>query len=177
MKQKRITAAQKQQFEEETKACYWYLLSYIAHRVRTPNDVDGRMDDTLMAAYESYPNFRGDSSFKTWLYSIADNQISNYYRQTAVQIEYLAANKDAYYSELASDQPNPAEQHEIDLELKAVIRAISKLSKNQQRAILWHVVDGLDHAEIGQRLGLSKRGARVVLCRARKKLCELREKK
>ncbi len=73
------TTAQQQHFTKAINACQRSLLKYITYHVRSPDDVDGRVEDTLLEAYKAYADFRGDNCFKTWLYHIADHQIAKYY--------------------------------------------------------------------------------------------------
>lgn len=173
MTHKRVTKTKKQRFANEIKACQEALLNYIAYHVRSLDDVDGRVDDTLLAAYEAYPDFQEDSRFKTWLYHIADHQIALYYRQQAAQIECLRTHDDVYELALASNQPGPDKQYELEIEIKSVMRAIGKLSCNQQCVLEWHALDGLSHAEIGRRLCMNKQAVRKILSRARKCLSRI----
>jgi RNA polymerase sigma-70 factor (TIGR02943 family) len=43
------------------------------------------VQDTFLAASEKYSNFKGDSSPKTWLFSILNHKIIDYYRKKAKQ--------------------------------------------------------------------------------------------
>ena len=168
MAQKGMTRAKKRRFVKHIKACENALLIYINYHVKSLDDVDGRVVDTLLAAYKAYPKFRWDSSFKTWLYHIADCQIANYYRQQARLIENMRTNHDVYELGLVSNQPGPDKQYELDSELELVMRAIGSLSLDQRCVLEWHAIDGLSHADIGRRLHMNKRAVRKTLSRARK---------
>jgi RNA polymerase sigma factor (sigma-70 family) len=51
--------------------------------------------------------------------------------------------------------------------------ALKELSPNQRAAILLHHVNGLDTAEVADRMGIARSTVRVHLYRARKRLAAL----
>ncbi|MGH8450786.1 sigma factor-like helix-turn-helix DNA-binding protein, partial [Pseudomonas sp.] len=65
----------------------------------------------------------------------------------------------AYLTELMlspeSEHPSPEEQQLILEDLKAIDRPLGKLSSKARAAFLYNRLDGLGHAEIAHRLGVS----------------------
>lgn len=159
------TRVQKVQFEKELHKLCGALTTHVRFRTRSIDDVDGRVEDTLLAAYEAYPNFRGDSCFKTWLFRIADHQIARYYRQNERQNKTFCPYIDI--NRCASNQPSPEKQHETDCDIRVMKQAISRLTEDQQQVLIWHEIDGWDHAEIARRLDMNKQAVRKTLSRAR----------
>lgn len=70
-----------------------------------------------------------------------------------------AALEQAYLAELAlipeAEQPSPEMQHLILEDLKAIDRLLGKLSSKARAAFLHSRLDGMGHAEIAERLGVS----------------------
>jgi RNA polymerase sigma-70 factor (ECF subfamily) len=62
-----------EQFDEPIRR--WF-----ARRVIDRADAEDLAQDTIIAAIESFPRFRGDSSPRTWVYAIARNQFLKYIR-------------------------------------------------------------------------------------------------
>jgi RNA polymerase sigma-19 factor, ECF subfamily len=54
-----------------------------------------------------------------------------------------------------AEQPSPEEQHLILEDLKAIDRLLGKLSSKARAAFLYSRLDGLTHADIAERLGVS----------------------
>ncbi len=57
------------------------IYSYVHHRLLPRTDlVDDLVQDVFLAAWESLPSFRGDSSARSWLLGIARHRVEDYYR-------------------------------------------------------------------------------------------------
>ena len=61
------------------------LLSWASHKVSNTELAKDLVQDTFLAASEKMGSFRGDSSPKTWLFSILNNKIIDYYRSKVKQ--------------------------------------------------------------------------------------------
>jgi len=61
------------------------LLSWALHKVSDPELAKDLVQDTFLAASEKLDTFRGDSSPKTWLYSILNFKIIDHYRAKVKQ--------------------------------------------------------------------------------------------
>lgn len=88
---------------------------------------------------------------RAFLVSIAKGLLFDYFRRAALE--------QAYLSELMllpeSEQPSPEEQQLILEDLKAIDHLLAKLSSKARAAFLYNRLDGLGHAEIARRLGVS----------------------
>ncbi|MNE76300.1 putative RNA polymerase sigma factor FecI [compost metagenome] len=88
---------------------------------------------------------------RAFLLAIAKGLLFDHFRRSALEQAYLA--------ELAlipeGEQPSPEEQHLILEDLKAIDRLLGKLSSKARAAFLHSRLDGLGHAEIAERLGVS----------------------
>ncbi len=60
-----------------TKDLYSYTHSKVTHK-ESAEDI---VQNTFLAAWESYQKFEGRSNPKTWLFSILKNKIADFYRQ------------------------------------------------------------------------------------------------
>lgn len=57
------------------------LYAYIRYKVETNEVAEDICSETFAKAFEKLDKFKGKSSFKTWLYTIAKNQIFDYYKE------------------------------------------------------------------------------------------------
>lgn len=88
---------------------------------------------------------------RAFLVAIAKGLLFDHYRRAALEQAYLA--------ELArlpeAEQPSPEAQHLILEDLKAIDHRLARLSSKARAAFLYNRLDGLGHAEIAERLGVS----------------------
>lgn len=59
------------------------LLSWAVMKVSDKSDAEDLVQDTFLVAAEKYEMFRNESSPKTWLFSILNRKIADYYRKKA----------------------------------------------------------------------------------------------
>ena len=88
---------------------------------------------------------------RAFLVAVAKGLLFDHYRRTAVEQAYLA--------ELArlpeAEQPSPEARQMMLEDLRAIDRLLAKLSSKARTAFLLNRLDGLAHAEIAERLGVS----------------------
>ncbi|QXH35470.1 RNA polymerase sigma factor [Pseudomonas muyukensis] len=96
---------------------------------------------------------------RAFLAAVAKGLLFDHFRRAALEQAYLA--------ELArvaeAEQPSPELQHLILEDLKAIDRLLGKLSSKARAAFLYNRLDGLGHAEIAERLGVSVSRVRQYL--------------
>ena len=131
-----------------------------AHR-RVAQDQQDLFQEIAIALWTALPNFRGDSSERTWLYRIAHN----------------VAFTDAARRERGQNKEAPLEeappQATTDQEQRAnLLDAVRRLpSMEQQLALLY--LEGLTTNEIAEVLGITEGNAAVRLTRLRQRLTEI----
>jgi RNA polymerase sigma-70 factor (ECF subfamily) len=88
---------------------------------------------------------------RAFLVAIAKGLLFDYFRRAALE--------QAYLTELMlipeGEQPSVEEQQMILEDLKAIDRLLGKLSTKARAAFLYNRLDGLSHAEIADKLGVS----------------------
>ena len=88
---------------------------------------------------------------RAFLVAIAKGLLFDYFRRAALE--------QAYLTELMlipeAEQPSAEEQQMILEDLKNIDRLLGKLSSKARAAFLYNRLDGLGHAKIAERLGVS----------------------
>lgn len=59
------------------------LYSWAFHKVSSKEVAEDIVQETFIAAFKGFENYRGESKPKTWLFSILNNKIIDYYRKEA----------------------------------------------------------------------------------------------
>lgn len=120
------------------------------------NDVDELVQDTFVRAFNSLDGFRGESSFRTWLFTIERRLLLDRRRadkrrrdRNEIQEEDAATEYDALDSVVAD---------EMQQRLQA---AVSRLSPTQREVFTLRVGEGLSYKEIAEAVGTTEGAARV----------------
>lgn len=134
---------------------------------------------SFLKAFHSLRYFKGQSSFYTWLYSIALNQARNFLRKRKRERDHsysldndengdpLEKNADLSDTNRAAD---PVRQANIAELRKKLRRAISQLSPAHQEVINLCDVQGLSYPEISKIINISEGTLRSRLHYARRQL-------
>lgn len=129
-----------------------------------PAEADDIAQETFVQAARALATFRGDSSFKNWLYTIATNKSRDRFRQRARRAhlgEQLAV--------LATTDGGPAAP-EASAAHAAVRDALANLSPDLREAVALVYYEGLNHAEAARVLGCAESTVSWRIFRAKNKL-------
>jgi RNA polymerase sigma-70 factor (ECF subfamily) len=120
------------------------------------DDIDEVVQDTFVRAFGSLDGFRGDSSFRTWLFSIErrllmDRRRAERRRPAGVEIgEEDAATEFDALDDLVADEAH-----------SRVRSAVDRLTPTQREVFVLRVTEGLSYKEIAQAVGTTEGAARV----------------
>jgi RNA polymerase sigma-70 factor (ECF subfamily) len=121
--------------------------------------------DTFLKLFSSIREFRGDSSFETWVYRLVVNSCLDHKRKHWRLIPMA----DEFLTTLRSSGDSLAEM--LRSEFSAVIRsAVDRLAPDLRIAIILRYTEGLSYAEISEVLGCSAGTVASRLNRAHKAL-------
>jgi len=154
-----------EEFERNLKKFFSPLRRYIQKRVAQPDEVEEILQETLIAASESYCFFKGKSSFWTWLCGIANHEIIDYYRKKKIKMilfSHFPFLENLVYEVLSPDEE--LEKEELRKEVKKVLNA---LSEGYQEVLRLKYYQGLSMAEIARKLKITVKAVESRLSRAR----------
>jgi RNA polymerase sigma-70 factor (ECF subfamily) len=141
---------------------------------RLVGDVEEAADltqETFVAAYRSFSEFRGESSIYTWLYRIAVNKCKNAFKDRDRRRLHESAELPAEVELKQLSDPGKTGQPDAEFERKElrvrVERAISELPIDYRIVAVLRDLHGLAYDEIAQATGLSVNVVRTRIARAR----------
>jgi RNA polymerase sigma-70 factor, ECF subfamily len=140
----------------------------------------GNREDALDVVQESFVHvmrgvqaFRGQSSFRTWLYRIVTHAALDYRRWRSLRVaESLDAEGAAEPGPAPSDRSPLEEATERDLK-SAVERALANVSEKNRAALVLFAIEGLSYQEVADILGISVGTVMSRIFNARQRLKEL----
>ncbi|WP_244272759.1 RNA polymerase sigma factor [Natronincola peptidivorans] len=145
----------------------------IAYRVLgNIEDANDVTQEALIKVYKSIHNFKGNSSFSTWLYSIVNNACIDFIRKNKkVKLLYIDKQEEDGYQKEIPDEINTPECLFEKNEVKRMIHdAINQLNYEQRTIIVLRDIQGFSYQEIGEILNISEGTVKSRINRARNNL-------
>ena len=139
-------------FETLVRRYQTRLVNYALAIVRDTGEAEDVAQETFIRAYRSLGRFRGESSFKTWLYTIATNTartaLERRGRRERVGNQSL---DDEAQTLSAGSVPSGLPDPETTLVTRdAIDRALATLPDDLRVAVVLRDVEGLDYKEIAK---------------------------
>lgn len=148
------------------------IATYFFRFTKDRHEVEELTQDTFLKAYRRLDTFRGEASFRSWIYGIARNLAIDNYRKR--KNEQLTHSED--WQEHLKDASQQPEDLYISQETTELIkRLINKLPTEQQKVMSLRCEYQLNYREISQILHLPLNTVKSRLFRAREKMRELWE--
>ncbi|NWL23136.1 RNA polymerase sigma factor [Pseudomonas umsongensis] len=127
-----------------------WLLAWLRRNVTCPQRAEDLSQDTFVRLL-GREELKEPREPRALLVAIAKGLLFDYFRRAALE--------QAYLTELMlipeAEQPSVEEQQMILEDLKNIDRLLGKLSSKARAAFLYNRLDGLGHAQIAERLGVS----------------------
>ncbi len=123
-------------------------------------DPDQALDvaqDVFVRAFHGLKGYRGDSRFRTWLFSITLNAARSAARRQKRRSE-VRLDTGADFADLRTPPDARAARAEA---FAQAARALSELPEKQRGAVTLRIYEGLSFKEIGEIIGCSEGSARV----------------
>lgn len=151
------------------------LYGLVYNMTSNHEDTGDLLQDIFAKAYRSIKGFRGQSSFYTWLHTIAVNMTINFLkkrgRRFSLSLDDVDSNiqNDKEFLELTatSDPVREANLGELQRRLN---EAMMKLSNEHRMVVTMFDIQGMPHAEIAKILGISEGTVRSRLFYAHRQL-------
>ena len=148
------------------KQYYASIKSFVAKKVDDEGVIEEIVQDVLYAAIKSEQSFEGRSSEFSWICSIAQHKIIDYYRKKKIKTILFSANP--VFEDIADRALTP-ERDVLKNELKAEIKkTLRELGEGYEKILRLKYVDGLKVTEIAKQFKISVKAVESRLIRAKK---------
>jgi len=165
---------------EEMVSRYWdRIYSMVLQLLRNSQDAEEVTQDAFIRAHRGLENFRGDSSFSTWLYQIATNLARNRYwywfrrkRDKSVSFDQtVGGDSDTTLAEIFQADIETPQDIAVTNEFQERVSAAMELLNVKHREVLvLRNVKSLSYEEIANQLGISIGTVKSRIARARESL-------
>jgi RNA polymerase sigma-70 factor (ECF subfamily) len=134
---------------------------------RYTNDQDVAMticNDGLLKVFKKIDSFAFKGSLEGWIRRIVYHSISDYFRKESKYVQFMVF-------EDYDDSTNP--EVVPGLYLEDLLKLVASLPTMSEKVFRLYAIEGYNHREIGETLGMSENTSKWHLSNARKKLQEL----
>ena len=125
------------------------------------------LQEIFLQVHRKLGSFRGEAALGTWLYRLAMNHCLDFVRSRQVR---MSLQTDALEDEGAMEPAAPRDTPVARLDLE---RAIQRLPDGYRAAFVLHDVEGLDHKQVAEMLGVTEGTSRSQVFKARMKLRQM----
>ena len=152
-----------------------YVFTLVLRFIKNRAEAEEVAQDVFIKAYRYLADFKGNSKFSTWLYTIVNNTCISFLRKKKVEIHSLD-NEKIFAAADNMDSGYTANQIETKSRKNMVNEAIALLSPDDAQVITLFYKCEQSLEEIAEILGAEPNTVKVRLHRARQRLKEKMEK-
>lgn len=171
----RVLSGEQQAYAVLVNRYQSYVFTLALRFIKSREDAEEVAQDIFVKAYKALADFKGNSKFSTWLYTIVNNTCITFLRKKKLEIHSL--DKEGVF-EVADSQDSGFRANQVEQKSKIAMvnNAIGLLNADDAEIITLFYKGEQSLEEIAQILGLETNTAKVRLHRARARLKEKMEK-
>jgi RNA polymerase sigma-70 factor, ECF subfamily len=143
------------------------LYSVACRMLGNAADAEDLLQEIFLAAHRKLDSFRGESALGTWLYRLATNLCLDHLRSRAAKSGQLTDALDDQPMLADAGSRRLAEQTVTKMDLE---RALAQLPEGCRSAFVLHDVEGLEHREVAEVLGIAEGTSKSQVHKARLRL-------
>ena len=171
----RVLKGEQNAYAELVNRYQAYVFTLVLRMIKTREDAEEVAQDVFIKAYRSLADFRGESKFSTWLYTIANTTSITFLRKKKLDVHSLD-NEKVFEVADSKDSGFRANLVEQKSRVNMVNEAIAMLSPDDAEIITLFYKAEQNLEEIARILRLETNTVKVRLHRARVRLKDKMEK-
>ena len=137
----------------------------------TEAEAEDALQEAFIDIFRRLDTFREESSLGAWIKRIVINHCLNVFKKRRVKFEEMSEK----LAEIPAEEY--VDDEETIYEVKRVKAAIMKLPDGYRQVLTLYLIEGYDHGEIADILGIQETGSKSQYSRARVKLREILNEK
>ncbi|MEK7533105.1 MAG: sigma-70 family RNA polymerase sigma factor [Patescibacteria group bacterium] len=147
------------------------LRRHILAKVKTHEDAEEILQDTLFSFLEGLRDFRGNCSVRTYLFSICHNKIIDYYRRK--KIGHFVFSQIPQLETLVSPLMSPEAELDATLIKDKIRMVFARMMPDYRQVLVLKYLERASVSEIADKLSITFKSAESRLFRARRAFVEL----
>ncbi|HAH22976.1 MAG TPA: RNA polymerase subunit sigma-24 [Prolixibacteraceae bacterium] len=128
-------------------------------------EAEDMLQEAFVLAFQKLDTFRNESGFGTWLKTITIHTCINALNKRKLDLRYI---DDLHRFEMPEEEPE-----EALYTTENILEAMKRLPEGGRLVFSLYLLEGYDHGEIAQILGITESTSKTQYMRARRKVYEL----
>lgn len=156
-----------------------YLFQFALSKIKNRDLALDFVQDTLVVSLEKISQFEGRSSLRTWMTTILNRKIIDYWRKEKKSNGSISLDSMTQLGSVTMHDHSPKNPEEINLEeeKKNLLElCIDKLPENQRAILIAKYYDEKNGDEIGKEFGITPSNFWVIIHRAKAQLRDCMDK-
>ncbi len=150
------------------------ILKYLISKLPQKEDAQEVLHDVFLEAVDGLPLLQNKENVSSWLYSIAHNEIVDFYRKR--KIKSILLSQLPFLQLVASEINEPEFQYEKDKVRERIEKTFAKLSIRHRKILRLHYENGVQIKNLALMLNLSFKATESLLFRARMSFIKIYER-
>ena len=155
--------AQFQVYKLYSKAMFNLCMRMTNHEA----EAEDILQEAFLDAFRKIHTFKGQSTFGAWLKRIVINRSINHIKKRKLDLVSVEE------MDFRDDAPGQGQDEDITLQVNRVHQAIQLLPDGFRMVLTLYLLEGYDHREISEIMGISESTSKSQYNRAKKKLANL----
>jgi len=157
-------------YERHHRRVYSLCLRMVANAT----EAEDLTQEVFVQLFKKIGSFRGESAFTTWLHRLTVNHVLMHFRKRGVKMEKTT--EEGEIGEIQDIIQSVSERPRF-VDRIALDKAIKELPPGYRTVFVLHDIEGFEHEEVADMLGVSVGTSKSQLHKARMRLRELLNKK
>lgn len=156
-----------------------YLFQFAMSKIHNRDLALDFVQDTFLVCLEKMDQFEGRSSLRTWMTTILNRKIIDFWRKEKKNNDAVAFDSSTNESSFAKSSLSPKNPEEINIEQEKKIMleiCMDKLPENQRQILIAKYYDEKNGTEIGKEFNITPSNFWVIIHRAKMQLRECMDK-
>ncbi len=157
-------------FQELYKLYSRAMFNICVRMMNSHEEAEDLLQEAFISAFNNIDYYREESTFGSWLKRIVINKCINAINKKSVELTEL--NEQITREEELEDEGSAELLYE-ELSVDGIKTAIAQLSDGYRTVLSLYLLEGYDHLEIAEILGISESTSKTQYLRAKKRLREI----
>lgn len=146
------------------------LAQFIRAKVDRQEDCEEILQDTLFGFLEALRDFEGKASIRTFLYSICQHKIIDFYRRR--KLKHIVFSQMPQLEGLISPLLNPEQELDATIMKEKIRKVLGKILPRYRQILILKYLENMPVEEIAQKMAITFKSAESQLFRARRAFVE-----